>query len=69
MYPGSAIIYLTGCDAIHALRAQLKNICGDRFNLSDFHDRFLSFGSIPVALIAKAMLEQENTAMTQRASG
>jgi uncharacterized protein (DUF885 family) len=69
MYPGSAIIYLTGCDAIHALRAQLKKICGDRFNLSDFHDRFLSFGSIPVALIAKAMLEQENTAMTQRASG
>ena len=68
MYPGSAVMYLTGCDAIHALKAQLKKICGSRFNLSDFHDRFLSFGSIPVALIAEAMLEQENAAMTQQTS-
>jgi len=68
MYPGSAIIYLTGSDAIHSLRAQLRKMCGDRFNLSDFHDRILSFGSIPVALIATAMLEQENAVMTRRTS-
>jgi len=68
MYPGSAVIYLTGCDAIHALKAQLKKMRGNRFNLCDFHDRFLSFGSIPVALIAEAMLEQENAAMTRETS-
>ena len=68
MYPGSAVIYVTGCDAIHALKAQLKKMCGNRFNLCDFHDRFLSFGSIPVALIAEAMLEQENAAMTRKTS-
>ena len=60
MYPGSAVMYLTGCDAIHDLRASLRALQGKRFNLRDFHDQFLSHGSIPVALIAKAMLEDED---------
>ena len=58
MYPGSAVMYLVGCDAIHELRAELSGIQGDRFKLRDFHDKFLSYGSIPVALIAEAMLEE-----------
>jgi uncharacterized protein (DUF885 family) len=53
-------MYLTGCDAIHDLRASLRALQGKRFNLRDFHDQFLSHGSIPVALIAKAMLEDED---------
>jgi len=57
MYPGSAVMYLVGCDAIHDLRTELSSLQGDRFKLRDFHDEFLSYGSIPVALIAEAMLE------------
>ncbi len=57
MYPGSAVVYLVGCDAIHDLRAELSSLQGDRFRLRNFHDEFLSYGSIPVALIAEAMLE------------
>ena len=57
MYPGAAVMYLTGTDAIHALRARLEKTLGDRFNLCDFHDRFLSYGSIPVTLIADHMTE------------
>ncbi len=60
MYPGSAVMYLTGCDAIHELRKKLSALQGDRFSLRDFHDQFLSYGSIPVALIARAMLGEEN---------
>lgn len=67
MYPGSAIIYLTGCDGIHDLRRNLNSLQGDRFSLRQFHDKFLSYGSIPVALIAGAMLEEENQARLQQA--
>ena len=58
MYPGSAVMYLTGCDAIHELRSRMSSLHGDQFKLRDFHDRLLSYGSIPVALIAEAMLEE-----------
>lgn len=58
MYPGSAVMYLAGCDAIHDLRKEMQALQGDRFKLRDFHDNFLSYGSIPVALIAEAMLEE-----------
>jgi len=66
MYPGSAVLYLTGCDAIHELRRQLCALQHDRFSLRGFHDKFLSYGSIPVALIATAMLEEENQAAQQQ---
>ena len=58
MFPGAALIYLMGRDAILELRADLQRQLGSRFNLREFHDRFLSFGSIPVALIAAAMREE-----------
>ena len=67
MYPGSAVIYLTGCDAIHDLRSTLRTLQGSRFSLRDFHDQFLSYGSIPVALIARAMLEEEDRVTEQQA--
>jgi hypothetical protein len=68
MYPGSAVMYLTGCDAIHDLRASLRASQGSRFNLRDFHDQFLSHGSIPVALIAEAMQEEEDRVIGRRES-
>jgi uncharacterized protein (DUF885 family) len=58
MFPGAALIYLVGRDAILDLRADLQQQLGSRFSLREFHDRFLSFGSIPVALIAAAMREE-----------
>jgi uncharacterized protein (DUF885 family) len=58
MFPGAAMIYLYGADAIHALRRELAARLGHRFDLADFHDRFLSFGSIPVSLICAEMRKE-----------
>jgi uncharacterized protein (DUF885 family) len=48
--------YFTGYTEIYALREQLKARQGTSFNLKKFHEQFLSFGSAPVPLIARAML-------------
>ncbi len=56
MFPGAAMMYLVGTDAIHALRRSVAAREGSAFSLRRFHDTFLSYGSIPVALIAQAML-------------
>ena len=53
MFPGAALMYLAGTDAIHGLRHELERRPG--FRLSSFHDRLLSFGSAPVALAAESM--------------
>jgi uncharacterized protein (DUF885 family) len=58
MFPGAAMMYIFGCDRIKQLRAQMSSRLGARFNLRDFHDRFLSFGSIPVELIANEMMKE-----------
>lgn len=55
MFPGTAAMYLLGRDAIHQLRRDLSARLGARFRLRDFHDEFLSYGSIPVRLIGDAM--------------
>lgn len=55
MFPGAAMMYLIGRDAIVQLREDLRAQLGARFDLRRFHDRFLSFGSVPVALVAAAM--------------
>jgi uncharacterized protein (DUF885 family) len=55
MFPGAAMMYLVGCDRIHRLRRTLETRQGGRFDLRQFHDRFLSFGSVPVELAAREM--------------
>lgn len=55
MFPGGAMMYLIGTDAIHGLRSEMESAWGDTFSLQRFHDTFLSHGSIPVALTAKLM--------------
>lgn len=60
MYPGMALMYLLGCDAIHDLRREFEMTRGEGFKLRDFHDRFLSYGSVPVALIAQKMRDAQN---------
>ncbi|MGE0440599.1 MAG: DUF885 family protein [Gemmatimonadales bacterium] len=55
MFPGAALMYLMGTDTIHELRRDLAAREGAGFDLRAFHDRFLSYGSLPVSLIAEAM--------------
>lgn len=55
MFPGAALIYLMGRDAIHDLRAEVALRQGSDFSLRAFHDAFLAHGSIPVSLIAETM--------------
>ena len=63
MFPGAALMYLTGTDAIHELRREMSTLQGDTFVLRDFHDRFLSYGSIPVSLIAEEMKREHDAAL------
>ena len=55
MFPGAAMIYLFGADSIHTLRREIASHEGENFDLARFHDQFLSYGSIPVALISADM--------------
>jgi uncharacterized protein (DUF885 family) len=49
--------YYTGHLAIAALREEYKKKMGTQYNLKDFHEKFLSFGSSPVKYIGERMLE------------
>ena len=60
MFPGAAMMYLIGSDAIVNLRSEMQSKHGDRFNLKRFHDALLSHGSIPVPLIANSMRRNDN---------
>jgi len=55
MFPTMAMMYLIGTDLIHDLRAEMMSAWGDEFSLRRFHDEFLSWGAIPVALVARLM--------------
>ncbi|MGE0040938.1 MAG: DUF885 family protein [Vicinamibacterales bacterium] len=55
MFPGGAVMYLLGTDTIHELRREMAAIEGAAFDLRRFHDTFLSYGSVPVALVAGDM--------------
>ena len=58
MFPGTALMYLLGTDQIHDLRHEMTQSAGATFDLQQFHDRFLSYGSIPVSLIAREMQKE-----------
>jgi uncharacterized protein (DUF885 family) len=55
MFPGAAVMYWLGTEGLHALRGACARSDGDRFSLQAFHDRVLSYGAIPVPLIADLM--------------
>lgn len=52
MGPGQAIDYLTGKSQIEALLAQAQDRSGAGFNLGAFHDKLLSYGTVPYSTIA-----------------
>jgi hypothetical protein len=56
MFPGTALMYRVGAEAIHALRRTVREREGAAFDLRRFHDRLLSWGSVPVS-IAGELLE------------
>lgn len=47
--------YYTGYKEIYKLREDHKEKLGDNFNLKNFHDEFLSYGSAPVPIIRQLM--------------
>src|SRR5207247_9858587 len=53
MFHATALMYLVGTTLIHTLRRALAG--GPGFELRSFHDRLLSYGSVPVALASDAM--------------
>lgn len=55
--------YLIGTDLIHKLRTDLATAYGERFSLRQFHDAFLSYGSIPVKLISAEMRRRASKGM------
>ena len=55
MFPGAAVMYWLGTRGLHALRAECSKKDGAAFRLRRFHDEVLSYGSIPVPLIARLM--------------
>jgi uncharacterized protein (DUF885 family) len=51
MFPGTAVMYWLGADRLHRLRRARERAEGSAFSLRRFHDRALSFGSIPVSML------------------
>ena len=50
--------YFNGYVEIYALREELKQKMGDKFNLKNFHNKFLSYGNAPVPVIKQLMLDE-----------
>jgi uncharacterized protein (DUF885 family) len=53
--PTQPMSYLIGKKQILELKKDYQRQCGKNFNLKEFHDILLSFGSIPVCLIRRAL--------------
>jgi uncharacterized protein (DUF885 family) len=56
-WPGQALAYKIGELKIRELRAQAEKKAGKTFDLRAFHDRLLSFGSVPLWLLEQLMNE------------
>ncbi len=52
--------YFTGYTEIYDFREEMKKQQGDKFNLKQFHEKFLSYGSAPVKYIKELMLAEKN---------
>ena len=61
-FPGAALMYLYGMTAIMDLRDRARERWQSGFSLARFHDRLLSFGSLPLPLIAQGFFEDDEQA-------
>jgi uncharacterized protein (DUF885 family) len=52
--------YFTGYTEIYDFREELKKKMGADFNLKEFHEKFLGYGSAPVKHIRELMLAELN---------
>jgi uncharacterized protein (DUF885 family) len=52
------LVYTLGKLQILSLREEVKKAQGDKFNLYDFHNRFLSTGAPPVEIVRKEMMAE-----------
>jgi len=50
--------YYNGYAEIYEFREERKKALGDAFNLKEFHNEFLSYGSAPVPIIKQLMRER-----------
>ncbi len=50
--------YFTGYTEIYDFREEYKKLKGAQFNLKEFHEKFLSYGSAPVKYIRTLMLKE-----------
>jgi hypothetical protein len=58
--------YFAGYEEIYEFREQQKKALGGKFNLRDFHNQFLSYGSVPVKVIKDLMVgPQTAVALTE----
>ena len=53
-WPGQALAYKVGELKIREIRAREKERLGKSFDLRAFHDRLLSFGSVPLSLLEES---------------
>ncbi|HEY5823928.1 MAG TPA: DUF885 domain-containing protein, partial [Cyclobacteriaceae bacterium] len=54
--PGYFIGYFTGMMEILKMREEYKTKMGDKFSLSDFHERLLKIGNMPPSLMSEALM-------------
>ena len=56
LYPGYVISYTLGRFQLETLLGEYLRRTGERGSLRDFHDRLLSYGSIPLAVLGPELL-------------
>lgn len=56
LFPATGCMYLAGWDGIQRLRKAVSARDGAAFSQRRFHDQLLSYGAVPVALVADVML-------------
>jgi uncharacterized protein (DUF885 family) len=58
MFPGTAMMYWLGLRELWRIRHAEELARGSAFNVKQYHDEVLSFGSVPVVLVSRLMRAQ-----------
>ena len=56
IYYPTHLTYYIGSEMMRKLRADYTRMRGSQFNLKEFHDRFMTYGLIPIKVIRQDML-------------